>query len=210
MTTVELLKNMNSKGFFICADLICKNEVIVFSNDKYSVKIDDVNKVIFIGRKENLKFPIFPNKNRAMVNIYSLAEFQKQLTTGIDYKEFKKIYVREILNEKPNFFNVRKISNEKVDEMIKDSESYMEEYKPLEKKWLEEKRNYTSTYKEDAKFLLSIQNEINELKKKYVVKTDLSSKFYEDMVEVLSSTEVYDSITKWLTKWGLLKISSGF
>lgn len=186
MQIVEKLQSIDSVEFFKSAVVNEVEEGIISLNDDvYKITINENSKMFIIDRYYIPKLPLAPNGESELINIYQLADYQKHLKTGIDYKQFKGFYVKTILGKKPNFFNVRKISTSQVDEMIQSAYEYMEIYNKEYEEFQIKKEKYASLYKQDAKFLLSLIPAIELIQNEYTVKTTISNKFYKDMVEVL-------------------------
>lgn len=184
MYIVNFLKEQAQKGFFVESQILKSGNVTTISNDKYEFKVDDSKMRISITRKTPLKLPIPLDYNSAFLKINKIAAMQEHRKSGVNRKEVKKIYVKEILNLKPNMFNMLRVSNRKVDEVIKEAKKHMRQFRKLEIQWCDDKRNYKLAKKEETDFLLSIKNELNILKNTYVVETELSNQSYRDLIGV--------------------------
>lgn len=184
MNTIKMLKESDTK-FFKEANFADNT----FTGEKYFVKVDEESKVVNVSKKEKLKAPASPHKDLVLHNLYDLVEFQGTQKAGIDYKELKMLYLRDVLNKNINLFknyHISKVSDEDIEKWIKESKEYMESYKVQYKKWEEKKAEFVSSYKEDAKFLISIQDKLDEMiKLGYEIETDLHSKFYFDLLDFI-------------------------
>lgn len=184
MYIVNFLKEQAQKGFFAESQVLKSGNVTTISNDKYEFKVDDSKLKIYIKRKEFLKTPIPLDTDSALLRINKIAVTQKHRKAGINYKDLKEIYIRDILELNPNVFNKLKISKKKIDEIIEEAKKHMRQFRKLEIQWCDDKRNYELAKKKETDFLLSIKNELNILKNTYVVETELSNQSYRDLIGV--------------------------
>lgn len=193
MSIIQSLKT----PFFVQNKLDMVNGETEFKGQVFSIKIDENKKTVKIVRFKKPSKPVAPVIDPKLQNVYRLSQFQKEQIDGIDYKEFKKLYVKDVIGKEPSLFNslVIKVTDSQIDDWIEKSELYNDNYELKFEKFIEEKLKYNETPKENVKFLFMIREDLDFLEKNdYYIEANFSMNFYLDAVEIVD----------WVKKSGLI------
>lgn len=101
------------------------------------------------------------------------------------------MYIKSTLGKRPNVFNVKKISNEQIELLIVEAQIHMEEYYEKLEDWRKARDELKNIYKENSKFLLSINNDLLLLQNNgFKIKSSMWTKFHNDLLEVISAVYI--------------------
>ena len=186
MKFAEQMKEYFKTPFFKESSMKETSEGVIFSDGEFFVEIKE--NIVSIERIKEKKFILPPECDSFLRNIHELSEYQAHTIEGIVYKDFKKMYVNSVLNKRPNLFDIKKIADEKIELLITEAQIHMEEHFKKMEIWKKEQFELNNIYKENSKFLLSINNDLLVLQKNgFEIKSSMWTKFHSDLLEVIGS-----------------------
>ena len=189
MKSAEQLKSLLQTQFFKNSSMKEIEQNVVFFDGEFIVEIK--NKIVMIERIKEKKIIPPPVCNSFLKNIHELAEYQSQTVEGLVYKDFKEGYVKSVLGKRPNIFNMKKVSNEQVELLIVEAQIHMEEYYEKLDNWRKTRNELKNLYKENSKFLLSINNDLLLLQNNgFKIKSSMWTKFHSDLLEVINAVYI--------------------